>query len=42
LTPVRRVVQAAVVPSVFFAPTGALNTGCFDAYTDVSINNERR
>ena len=25
--PVRRVAQAVVVPSVFFAPAGALNTG---------------
>jgi hypothetical protein len=40
--PARTALQATFVPSPSFAPGGALNTGRFDAYTDASINNERR
>jgi hypothetical protein len=32
----------AFVPSPSVAPSGTLNTGRFDAYTGISINNERR
>jgi hypothetical protein len=40
--PLGRPPQATFVPSPSFAPGGALNTGRFGAYTEVSINNERR
>jgi hypothetical protein len=40
--PARSALQATLVPSPSFAPGGALNTGRFDAYTEASINNERR
>jgi len=42
LDPADGFVQAAFVPSLCIAPGGALNTGRFEAYTNVSINNERR
>src|ERR1700738_4159558 len=40
--PARTALQTTFVPPPSFASSGALNTGRFGTYTEVSINNERR